>query len=97
MSLIYTEGYLESKLIDTSQQLLESNIKNILIVPSKNNTEDIQISIYQYSPFNPIYEIYILNNPISLKGDKLQKDSIYYIKTSRNTVRLYYEYEKEDN
>jgi hypothetical protein len=94
MSLIYTEGYLNSIEVNTSQQKLEKNIKNLLIVPPKNNSEKIQVTIYQYSPLSPIYDIYVLNNQVFLKGDNIQEDDVYYIKTSKNTVQLYYE--KED-
>ena len=94
MSLIYTEGYLESKPVTFTQQDLPSNIKNILIVPPQDNNINIKVSIYKYSPNNPVYEIYLLKNAVFLKDFLLEENVQYYIKTSNQTVQLYYE--KED-
>lgn len=94
MSLVYTEGYLNSIVLGTDQQKLESDIKNILIVPPKDNSIDIIVSIYEYSPFEPIYEIHLFQESVFLKGKKMNKNTAYYGKVSNSKVQLYYEKEE---
>lgn len=94
MSSIFTEGYLESITVTSAGKSLKSNIKNILIVPPKDNTQKITLDIYEYDKYHPIYEVHFLNQPISINN--LKKDMIYTVKTdSQKSVQLYYE--KEDN
>lgn len=93
MSLIYTEGHLYSEEIGSSQVKLESNIKNILIVPPKDNNIDIKVTIYEYSPMNALYELHLLDKEIFLEGNKFKKDVNYYIQASPSNIQLYYEKE----
>lgn len=95
MSLVYTEGYLNSIVLGTDQRKLESDIKNILIVPPKDNNIDIIVSIYEYSPFEPIYEIHLFQERVFLKGSKMNKNTTYYGKVSNSKVQLYYEKEED--
>ena len=94
MSLIYTEGYLNSSELKTSAKQLEPNIKNFIIVPPINNNQDIVVSIYRYSPLDAVYEIHLLQEEIFVKGDLLEKNVDYWYKVSTSTVQFYYE--KED-
>ena len=90
MSLIYTEGYLESMPITSIAQKLEPNIKSILIVPPKNNIADIIFYIYEYDKYHPIYKIHLLKNEIFLEGLLIKKDFSYNVKADGGEVRLYY-------
>ena len=95
MSLIYTEGYLESKEVDATQCHLGTNIKNILIVPPKDNHNDITVTIYERNPYDAIYTIHLLQEPLFLNV-QLQKNINYWYQASQ-AVQVYYEKEGEIN
>lgn len=95
MSLIYTEGYLNSKPVTSVVQDLEPNIMNMLIVPPKNNTVNTIFYIYEYDKYHPTYELHLLNHPINLTGEFLLKNHTYKVSVNKGEVQLYFE--KEEN
>ena len=91
MSLIYTEGYLESMEISSLVKDLPKDIQDILIIPPANNDKDIIFYIYEYDKYHSIYEIHLLKNPVHLEGSFLKDDTSYSIKTNTQTsVQLFY-------
>lgn len=97
MSLIYTNGYLKSITVDSMQQSLDSNIKNILIIPPKNNTNNIVVYIYEYDKYHPIYSIHLINNEIFLDNVIISKNKSYSIQAVGGEIQLYYEMEVNNN
>ena len=94
MSLIYTEGYLESETISSSEKELPKNISKLLLMPQSNNKRAIKVDIYDNNQYLPLYELYILSNMVVLENLSLNKKC--YITTNGGELQLYYFFEKED-
>ena len=93
MGLIKTNEYLRHTLITTMPQSFKTDIYNVVFIPPKDNTKAIKISIYSYATYYPLYEIYVVQEPVYLLNLLLQDNTLYQISADDN-VQMYYE-EKE--
>lgn len=93
MGLIKTNEYLRHTLITTMPKRFDTDIYNVVFIPPKDNTKAIKISIYSYATYYPLYEIYVVQEPVYLLNLLFQDDTLYQISADDN-VQMYYE-EKE--
>ena len=93
MGLIKTNEYLRHTLITTMPQSFKTDIYNVVFIPPKDNTKAIKISIYSHNIYYPLYEVYVVQEPVYLLNLLLQGNTLYQI-SADNNVQMYYE-EKE--